>query len=74
MLLPAKVEAIPQFKQPLTAKGFQEFVDIGDSGRHSDGGGLSNSDFGQALETDPLSIPSPKPLPGATDPDFHLFL
>lgn len=39
-------------------------VDIGDAGRHSDGGILSNSPFGQALETGALSIPDPSPLPG----------
>ena len=39
-------------------------IDVGDAGRHSDGGVLSNSLFGKALETNPLSLPSPKPLPG----------
>ena len=41
-------------------------VDIGEVGRHSDGGVLSNSAFGQALEENTLSIPSPSPLPGDT--------
>ena len=44
-------------------------MDLGDSGRHSDGGVLSNSDFGQALENDSLSIPNACPLPGTTQPD-----
>ena len=39
-------------------------VDIGEAGRHSDGGVLSNSLFGQALEEGSLSIPEPSPLPG----------
>ena len=39
-------------------------IDVGDAGRHSDGGVLSNSLFGKALETNSLSLPSPKPLPG----------
>ena len=41
-------------------------VDIGDVGRHSDGGGgvLSNSSFGQALEEHSLSIPDASPIPG----------
>ena len=43
-------------------------VDIGDSGRHSDGGVLSNSDFGQALVNDSLFIPDPCPLTGTTQP------
>ena len=33
------------------------FVDIGNAGRHSDGGVLSNSSFGQAMEAGELSIP-----------------
>ena len=43
-------------------------VDIGDAGRHSDGGVLSNSAFGQALESGTLSIPDPCPLPGTNQP------
>ena len=39
-------------------------VDIGEVGRHSDGGVLSNSAFGHALEEGMLSLPAPSPLPG----------
>ena len=39
-------------------------VDIGEVGRHSDGGVLSNSAFGHALEEGMLSLPAPPPLPG----------
>ena len=41
-------------------------MDIGDYGCHSDGGVLSNSDFGQALVNDSLFIPDPCPLTGTT--------
>ena len=43
-------------------------VDIGEAGRHSDGGVLENSEFGQALENGTLSIPDPRPLTGTTQP------
>ena len=43
-------------------------VDIGDAGRHSDGGVLSNSEFGKALEENRLLIPNGRPLPGTTQP------
>lgn len=36
----------------------------GNAGRHSDGGVLSNLDFGQALDNGLLSIPDDQPLPG----------
>ena len=38
---------------------FYRFIllDIGEAGRHSDGGVLSHSVFGKALETNTLSIP-----------------
>ena len=39
-------------------------VDIGEAGMRSDGGVLSNSSFGQALEAGTLSIPDPAPLSG----------
>ena len=39
-------------------------VDIGNTGRHSNGGVLANSLFGKALEASTLSIPPKKPLPG----------
>ena len=39
-------------------------VDIGDAGRHSDGGVFSNSSFGQAIESESLAIPPPRALPG----------
>ena len=43
-------------------------VDFGEAGRHSDGGVLANSEFGQALENGTLSIPDPRPLTGTTQP------
>ena len=43
-------------------------VDIGDSGCHSGGGVLSNSDFGQALVNDSLFIPDSCPLTGTMQP------
>ena len=39
-------------------------LDIGDYGRHSDGGILSHSTFGQALESTTLPLPDPENLPG----------
>ena len=39
-------------------------VDIGDCGRHSDGGVLSNSKFGQALENGNLCTPKGQFLTG----------
>ena len=41
-------------------------MDIGEAGRHSDGGVLSHSAFGQALEENTLCIPTPTALPGGT--------
>lgn len=42
--------------------------DLGDVGRHSDGGVLAHSQFGQALEDDSLSFPEPHPLPSTAQP------
>lgn len=52
---------------------FFPLVDVGEVGRHSDGGVLSNSSFGQALETGALSIPDPSPLPGITTTEICTF-
>ena len=41
-------------------------VDIGNTGRHSDGGVFSNSSFGQAIESSSLAIPPPRALPGTS--------
>ena len=43
-------------------------VDMGDAGRHSDGGVLSNSRFGSALDKNSLSLPHCRPLPGLSSP------
>ena len=43
-------------------------VDIGEAGRHSDGGVLANSEFGQALDNGTLSILDPRPLTENTQP------
>ena len=37
---------------------------VGDAGRHSDGGVLANSTFGQILQEGNLNIPENRPLPG----------
>ena len=49
---------------------FQRFTltDIGQIGRHSDGGVLANSEFGKALECGHFKFPSHTSLPGSTDP------
>lgn len=41
-------------------------MDVGDAGRHSDGGFFSNSTFGKALGSGSLDIPSPRSLPNTT--------
>ena len=41
-------------------------IDLGDVGRHGDGGVLAHSNFGKALEDNSLSFPAPRPLPGTT--------
>ena len=39
-------------------------VDLGQVGRHSDGGTLANSEFGKALENGSLQLPTPSSLSG----------
>ena len=48
-------------------------IDVGQLGRHSDGGVLSNSAFGKALEDDDFLLPSLKTLPGSTELFPHVF-
>ena len=43
-------------------------LDIGNYGRHSDGGVFANSAFGQAIEQGSLSLPNPEPLTGQRSP------
>lgn len=40
------------------------FLCVGDAGRHSDGGVLANSAFGQALVEGYINLPDNRPLPG----------
>ena len=45
-------------------------MDLGDVGRHSDGGVFSHSSFGKALEEGSLVLPEPAPLPQTTGPEL----
>ena len=45
-------------------------VDLGNAGRHSDGGVLSYSAFGKALEVSSLPLSRPRPFPGMGQPDI----
>ena len=45
-------------------------LDIGDVGRHSNGGVISNSDFGRALNDGRFQFPVGCPLPGTSQPDM----
>ena len=40
-------------------------VDIGDFGRHSDGGVFANSNFGKGVESNSIGLPDPQSLPGS---------
>ena len=42
-------------------------IDIGSAGCNSDGGVLSHSQFGQALERNEIGVPAPDLLPNTTD-------
>lgn len=42
------------------------WYNLGDAGKHSDGGVFGNCLFGQALEDGDLDIPEDSPLPGLT--------
>ena len=49
-------------------------VDIGDAGRHSDGGVFSNSAFGQAMDEGKLSIPCTDEVSGIASPIPYFFV
>ena len=49
-------------------------VDVGQLGRHSDGGIFSSSIFGTALENEQLFLPTPKLLPDSTLPMPYVFV
>ena len=50
------------------------FLIVGDAGRHSDGGVLANSDFGQALDEGALMLPDDRALPGENDKDCYNYI
>ena len=49
-------------------------VDVGDAGRHSDGGVFSNSAFGQAMEDGNLSLPASANVVGIASPIPYFFV
>ena len=49
-------------------------IDVGDAGRHSDGGVLSNSAFGQAMEKQQLSLPEDSLIEGIDSPIPYFFV
>ena len=49
-------------------------IDVGDAGRHSDGGVLSHSAFGQAMENGQLSLPSESNVEGISSPIPYFFV
>ena len=49
-------------------------VDVGDAGKHSDGGVLSHSAFGQAMENGELSIPDESNIAGISSPIPYFFV
>lgn len=48
------------------------YIDVGRNGRFSDGGVFYRCNFAQAMQTNKLNLPSPKPLPGREFP-IHTF-
>lgn len=44
------------------------YIDVGRNGRFSDGGVFNRCNFAQAMHTNQLNLPSPKPLPGREFP------
>lgn len=76
VVLMAVVDSMYRFLLVDVGKGFKPdsvagifvvilvWYNLGDSGKHSDGGVFANSAFGQALENGALDIPEDSPLPG----------
>lgn len=44
------------------------YIDVGRNGRFSDGGVFNRCTFGQAMDSNQLGLPPPKPLPGRSVP------
>jgi hypothetical protein len=49
-------------------------VDVGDNGRHSDGGVLANSDFGKAMNNGQLGLPSASAIANSTLTTPYMFV
>lgn len=49
-------------------------VDVGDAGRHSDGGVFTNSAFGQAMEAESLSLLDVECIDGISTPLPYFFV
>lgn len=50
------------------------YIDVGRNGRFSDGGVFNRCTFGQAMDTNQLHLPTPKPLPGRTKPMSYVLV
>lgn len=50
------------------------YIDVGRNGRCSDGGVFKRCTFAQAMNTDQLGLPPPKPLPGRQIPLPHVLV
>lgn len=49
------------------------WISVGDYGRNSDGRVINSTGFFQAIESNHLKLPNPKPLPNTVDPQFPYF-
>lgn len=50
------------------------YIDVGRNGKFSDGGVFNRCTFGQAMDSNQLRLPQPKPLPGRQTPVPHVLV